>query len=88
MKHIKDFLFRDERGLLTQEWIFLLTICVIGIVGGMSVMRDAVNLRFVSGANAIGAANPAYTISDYSGKGYTANGSTYSGGTTTVTAQK
>ncbi|NMC19436.1 MAG: hypothetical protein GYA33_03350 [Thermogutta sp.] len=33
---------KDDRGVLTFEWILLLTLLVIGIVGGVSAVRDAV----------------------------------------------
>lgn len=81
MKCTRKSLLRDESGLLTQEWIFLLVICVIGIVSGIGALRDAVSVSFFSGASAIGAADPGYTIPDYEGKGYTAKGSFYQGGT-------
>lgn len=81
MKIAWTSLFRDENGLLTQEWIFLLVICVIGIVSGIGALRDAVSVSFLSGSQAIGAADPGYKIPTYTGKGYTAEGSSYTGGT-------
>ncbi len=33
---------KDDQGVLTFEWILLLTLLVIGIVGGLSAVRDAV----------------------------------------------
>ena len=33
---------REDEGVLTFEWILLITLLVIGIVGGYSAMRDAV----------------------------------------------
>ncbi len=71
---------RDENGLLTQEWIFLLVVCVIGIVSGIGALRDAMSSSFLSGSAAIGAADPGYEIPAYQGKGYTAEGSRYIGG--------
>ena len=81
MKFPRTSFFRDENGLLTQEWIFLLVICVIGIVSGIGALRDAVNSSFLSGSQAIGAVDPGYEIPAYQGKGYTAGGSSYEGGT-------
>ena len=81
MKRARISLLRDESGLLTQEWIFLLVICVIGVVAGLGALRDAVNVSFFSSASAIGAADPGYSIPDYNGNGYTAKGSSYRGGT-------
>ncbi|MCR5163681.1 MAG: hypothetical protein K6C40_06660 [Thermoguttaceae bacterium] len=80
MKCTRKALFQDENGLLTQEWIFLLVICVIGIVTGIGALRDAVSVSFFSSASAVGAVDPGYTISDYDGRGYTAKGSIYKGG--------
>ncbi len=33
---------RKDEGVLTFEWILLLTLLIIGIVGGLSAVRDAV----------------------------------------------
>lgn len=33
---------REEDGVLTFEWILLITLLVIGIVGGISSVRDAI----------------------------------------------
>lgn len=82
MKRVRTSFLRDENGLLTQEWIFLLVICVIGIVSGISALRDAMNVGFLSGSQAIGAADAGFEIPAYQGKnGYTAEGSRYTGGT-------
>lgn len=83
MKSIRASLLSDESGLLTLEWIFLLAICVIGIVTGIGAMRDAVSISFFSGAEAVGAVDPAYEIHDYQGRNnrYTVQGSSYRGGT-------
>jgi Flp pilus assembly pilin Flp len=35
-------LWRDSRGVLTFEWILLITLVTIGVVGGLSAVRDAV----------------------------------------------
>ena len=32
---------RRRRGVLTFEWLLLITVVVIGIVGGLSTVRDA-----------------------------------------------
>ena len=81
MKFARTSFLRDENGLLTQEWIFLLVVCVIGIVSGIGALRDAMSSSFLSGSKAIGAADPGYQIPAYTGKGYTAEGSNYTGGT-------
>jgi hypothetical protein len=33
---------QDRRGVLTLEWILIITILVIGIVGGVAVVRNAI----------------------------------------------
>ena len=35
-------LYNEESGVLTFEWILLITVLVIGIVGGLSAVRDAI----------------------------------------------
>lgn len=35
--------WREDEGVLTFEWIMLLTVLVIGITGGLSAVRDALN---------------------------------------------
>jgi len=35
-------LWKSDEGVLTFEWILLITVLVIGIVGGLSAVRDAV----------------------------------------------
>ena len=32
-----------RRGVLTLEWILLITVVVIGVIGGIAAVRDAVN---------------------------------------------
>lgn len=34
--------WREDEGVLTFEWILLLTLLVIGIVSGLSTVRDAI----------------------------------------------
>ncbi|MEX0865815.1 MAG: hypothetical protein WD030_00560 [Pirellulales bacterium] len=31
-----------RRGMLTLEWILLLTVVVIGVIGGLAAVRDAI----------------------------------------------
>ena len=52
MKKLLYRIARQDEGVLTFEWILLATLLVIGIVGGVSGMRDAVisELGDVSGA--------------------------------------
>ena len=48
---------RRRRGALTLEWILLVTVLVIGIIGGMAAVRNATNAELLDLANAISAIN-------------------------------
>ena len=39
--HRMNQIWREEDGVLTFEWILLITVLVIGITGGISAVRDA-----------------------------------------------
>ncbi len=45
-------MWKDDEGVLTFEWVLLITLLVIGIVGGYSAVRDGVidELGDVAGA--------------------------------------
>ena len=53
---------RDETGSLTLEWIFLLSLLVIGIAGGIAAIRNAVILEAGSDAAAAVGLNDSYTV--------------------------
>lgn len=42
MKRVLSRIWREEEGVLTFEWILLITVLVIGVVGGLSAVRDAI----------------------------------------------
>ncbi|GAB4137780.1 hypothetical protein [Thermopirellula anaerolimosa] len=42
MKSFMSRVWREDEGVLTFEWILLITVLVIGVVGGLSAVRDAV----------------------------------------------
>lgn len=52
-----DRLRGKRRGALTLEWILLVTVLVIGIIGGMAAVRNATNAELLDLANAISAIN-------------------------------
>ena len=52
-----DLRSRRRRGALTLEWILLVTVLVIGIIGGMAAVRNATNAELLDLANAISAIN-------------------------------
>ncbi len=54
--------FRDETGSLTLEWIFMLSLLVLGIVGGIATIRNAMILEAGDDAGAAVSLNTAYTV--------------------------
>jgi len=52
VKSLLNRAWQEDEGVLTFEWILLITVIVIGIVGGVSAVRDALisELGDVSGA--------------------------------------
>ncbi len=42
MKTVVNRIWNEEQGVLTFEWILLITLLVIGIVGAYSAVRDGV----------------------------------------------
>jgi hypothetical protein len=46
-----------RRGALTLEWILLVTVLVIGIIGGLGAVRNATNGELIDLAEAIEAIN-------------------------------
>ena len=42
MTHVMQRLWIEEDGVLSFEWVLLLTLLVLGIVGGVSAARDAI----------------------------------------------
>ena len=55
-------LYNDESGVLTFEWILLITVLVIGIVGALSAVRDAINTELGDVAEAMVALDQSYYI--------------------------
>jgi len=41
VKSLFNRVWQEDEGVLTFEWILLITVLVIGIVGGLSAVRDA-----------------------------------------------
>jgi hypothetical protein len=46
-----------RRGVLTLEWILLITVLVIGVIGGLGAVRDATVSELADLAEAISALN-------------------------------
>ncbi len=55
-------IWNDENGVLTFEWILLLTVLVIGIVGGLSAVRDAYIDELGDSAEAMASLDHSYYI--------------------------
>ena len=54
--------WREDEGVLTFEWILLITVLVIGIVGGLSAVRDALISELGDVAEAMISLDQSYTI--------------------------
>ena len=69
-------IWNEESGVLTFEWILLLTLLVIGIVGGLAAVRDAYIIELTSAANAITTLDEGYNIIGPVEIGFTASPTT------------
>lgn len=54
--------FRDETGNLTLEWIFMLSLLVLGIAGGIASVRNAMILEAGDDAGAAVSLNASYSV--------------------------
>ena len=54
---------QEECGVLTFEWILLITLIVIGIVGGLSAARDAIISELGDVVGAVVHIDQSYTVS-------------------------
>jgi Flp pilus assembly pilin Flp len=54
--------WKEDEGVLTFEWILLITILAIGIVGGLSAVRDAIISELGDVSAAIASLDQSYTI--------------------------
>lgn len=63
MKRVFSRMWREDEGVLTFEWILLITVLVIGIVGGLSAVRDAVITELGDVTEAIVSLDQSYAIS-------------------------
>lgn len=60
-KMIKN-VWTDEKGILSFEWIFVITVLCIGILGGLALLRDAMILEAGETAEAMLKLDTAYTV--------------------------
>ena len=62
MKKVLARVWKEEDGVLSFEWILLLTLLVIGIVSGVAAARDAIIDEFGDVAQAMLSVDQSYTI--------------------------
>lgn len=62
MKSLLKRVWKEDRGVLTFEWVLLITVLVIGIVGGLSAVRDALITELGDVAEAMISLDQSYTI--------------------------
>ncbi len=62
MKSLLNRVWSEDQGVLTFEWILLITVLVIGVVGGLSAVRDAVITELGDVAEAMIQLDQSYTI--------------------------
>ncbi|MBN1912659.1 MAG: hypothetical protein JW818_23255 [Pirellulales bacterium] len=62
MKALLRRCWQEDEGVLTFEWILLITVLAIGIVGGLSAVRDAVITELGDVAEAVISLDQSYRI--------------------------
>ncbi len=64
MKNLVQRMWKEEEGVLSFEWILLVTLLTIGIVGGVAAARDAIIDEFGDVAEAMLNLDQSYWIND------------------------
>jgi len=78
MRHLMLKLWRDDMGaLIATEWVFVVTILVIGLVTGLKAVQQAVLNELEEVAGAIGALSQTYQFGGTSGCCSSSNGSSF-----------
>ena len=62
MKSLMKRMWTEDDGVLTFEWILLVTLLVIGIIGGVASVRDAIIDELGDVAQAMLALDQSYTV--------------------------
>ena len=62
MKSLLGKMWKEEDGVLSFEWVLLVTLLTIGIVGGVAAARDAIIDELGDVAQAMLALDQSYTI--------------------------
>ncbi|MCS7270381.1 MAG: hypothetical protein NZ703_04785 [Gemmataceae bacterium] len=60
-------LWKDEAGVISVEYLFLVTIVGLGLVIGFSTLEGAINVEYTELARAILALNQGYSVASQSG---------------------
>jgi hypothetical protein len=69
-------LWNDDAGaMIASEYLFVVTILIIGTIVGLAAVREAINTELGEVANALLALSQGYTISGVQGAGATIDGS-------------
>jgi len=78
MRTVLFKLWKDDQGaLIATEWVFVVTILVIGLVVGLKTVQQAVLNELEEVAGAIGAISQTYSYGGASGCCASVNGSLY-----------
>ena len=76
MKHLLSKLWNDDRGaLIATEYLFFVTILIIGVIVGLTNVRDALTAELTEVGNALLALSQGFTISGTSGATSSTDGS-------------
>ena len=79
MRNLISKLWNDDGGaIIAAEWLFIVTILVIGVTVGLVAVRNAVTDELTVMANAIDSLNPCYSFSGQKNCGSSACGSSVS----------
>jgi hypothetical protein len=69
-------LWDDDAGaMIASEYLFVVTILIIGTIVGLAAVREAINTELGEVANALLSLSQGYTISGVQGAGVTIDGS-------------
>jgi Flp pilus assembly pilin Flp len=76
MNQILRTLWTDDRGaLIATEYLFFVTIVIIGTIAGLANVRDAINTELTETGNALLALSQGFAVSGTSGSTGSTNGS-------------
>jgi Flp pilus assembly pilin Flp len=62
MRNVLVRMWKEDEGVLSFEWVLLVTLLTIGIVGGLAAARDAIIDEWGDVAQAMLALDQSYTI--------------------------